>query len=143
LGGAEVQDFDGLLAEAIQAAQDMDVVFAIVRLHVAWEVEGYDRKTLSLPACTDELVANTAAVNPNIVVVTQSGSSIALPWADSVSAVVHTSYLGNATGDVIADMLFGKKNPSGKLSLTFAKQLQDIPSHGHFSSESGIVQYAE
>ncbi|KAI6107980.1 glycoside hydrolase family 3 protein [Pisolithus sp. B1] len=128
LGGAEVQDPDDLLAEAVQAAKDADVVIAV---------------TLNLPGRTDELVAKVATANPNTVVVTQSGSSIALPWADSVPAIVHAWYLGNATGDAIADVLFGKKNPSGKLSLTFPKRLEDVPSHGHFSSENGIVRYAE
>ncbi|KAI6129846.1 glycoside hydrolase family 3 protein [Pisolithus croceorrhizus] len=143
LGGAEVQDPDDLLAEAVQAAKDADVVIAVVGLNADWETEGYDRKTLNLPGRTDELVAKVATANPNTVVVTQSRSSVALPWADSVPAIVHAWYLGNATGDAIADVLFGKKNPSGKLSLTFPKRLEDVPSHGHFSSENGIVRYAE
>lgn len=71
------------------------------------------------------------------------GSSITLPWADSVPAIVHSWYLGNATGDAIADVLFGKKNPSGKLSLTFPKRLEDISSHGHFHSENGALRYGE
>lgn len=66
-----------------------------------------------------------------------------MPWADSVPAILHTWYLGNATGDAIADVLLGKKNPSGKLSLTFPKRLEDVPSYGHFHSENGEVRYAE
>lgn len=66
-----------------------------------------------------------------------------MPWADSVPAIVHAWYLGNATGDAIADVLFGKKNPSGKLSLTFPKRLEDIPARGHFHSENGTVLYGE
>ena len=64
-----------------------------------------------------------------------------MPWVNSVPAIVHTWYLGNASGDAIADVLFGKKNPSGKLSLTFPKNEEDVPSHGHFHSESGEVCY--
>ena len=66
-----------------------------------------------------------------------------MPWADSVPAIVHSWYLGNATGDAIADVLFGKKNPSGKLSLTFPKKLEDIAAHGHFHSENGALRYGE
>ena len=44
-----------------------------------------------------------------------------MPWVNSVSAIVHAWYLGNACGDAIADVLFGKQNPSGKLPLTFPK----------------------
>lgn len=64
-----------------------------------------------------------------------------MPWADSVPGIVHAWYLGNATGDAIADVLFGKHNPSGKLSLTFPKREEDVPSYGHFHSENGKVTF--
>jgi beta-glucosidase len=64
-----------------------------------------------------------------------------MPWADSVAAIVHSWYLGNSTGDAIADVLLGKKNPSGRLSLTFPKRMEDIPSYGHFHSENGKVNF--
>lgn len=54
-------------------------------------------------------------------------------------SILHAWYLGNATGDAIADVLFGNHNPSGKLSMTFPKSLEDVPSHGHFHSENGKV----
>ncbi|KAG6839583.1 hypothetical protein C0991_001270 [Blastosporella zonata] len=143
LGGAEVVDSDASLAEAVQLAKEADVVIAVVGLNADWETEGYDRTTLALPGRTDELIAKVAAANPRTIVVTQSGSSITLPWVDQVPALVHAWYLGNATGDAIADVLFGKHNPSGKLSLTFPKRLEDVPSYGHFHSENGEVRYAE
>ena len=62
-----------------------------------------------------------------------------MPWATSVPAIVHAWYLGNACGDAIADVIFGKQNPSGKLSLTFPKAEEDVPSYGHFHSENGEV----
>ncbi|KNZ74982.1 putative beta-glucosidase I [Termitomyces sp. J132] len=133
LGGAEVIDPDTSISEAVQFAKDADVVIAVVGLNGDWETEGYDRTT----------IAKVAAVNPNTVVVTQSGSSITLPWVDKVAALVHAWYLGNSTGDAIADVLFGKHNPSGKLPLTFPKRLEDVPSHGHFHSENGKVLYSE
>ncbi|KAF9229019.1 glycoside hydrolase family 3 protein [Gyrodon lividus] len=143
LGGAEVQDPDVKMAEAVKLASEADVVVAVVGLNADWETEGYDRKTLALPGRTDELITKVFAANRRTVVVTQSGSSITLPWADSVPAIVHSWYLGNATGDAIADVLFGKKNPSGKLSLTFPKRLEDVASHGHFHSENGVLLYGE
>jgi beta-glucosidase len=66
-----------------------------------------------------------------------------MPWVDQASSLLHTWYLGNATGDAIADVIFGKHNPSGKLSLTFPKRLEDVPAHGHFHSEKGRVTYSE
>ncbi|KAI0343869.1 beta-glucosidase [Trametopsis cervina] len=143
LGGAEVQDAEDLMSSAVQLATEADVVVAVVGLNADWETEGYDRTTLALPGRTDELISKLLAANPKTVVVTQSGSSITLPWADDVPALVHSWYLGNATGEAIGDVLTGKVNPSGKLSLTFPKRLEDVPSHGHFHHEHGEVRYAE
>jgi beta-glucosidase len=72
LGGAEIQDSDKLLEQAVELAKDADGVIAIVGLNDEWEKEGTDRTTLCLPARTDELIARVAAVNANTVVVTQA-----------------------------------------------------------------------
>ncbi|EMD34223.1 glycoside hydrolase family 3 protein [Gelatoporia subvermispora B] len=143
LGGAPVQDADDLMAEAVQLAREADAVVAVVGLNADWETEGYDRTTLALPQRTDELVSRVAKENKRTVVVTQAGSAITMPWVDEVHAVVHAWYLGNATGEAIADVLTGNVNPSGRLSLTFARRLEDYPSHGHFHSENGKVRYGE
>jgi beta-glucosidase len=62
-----------------------------------------------------------------------------MPWVTSVAAIVHAWYLGNVTGDAIADVLFGTQNLSGKLLLTFPKAEEDVPSYGRFHSENGKV----
>ncbi|EPS94698.1 hypothetical protein FOMPIDRAFT_80649 [Fomitopsis schrenkii] len=143
LGGQEVVDPDELMAEAVRLASEADAVIAVVGLNADWETEGYDRTTLALPARTDELVSKVAQANKRTVVVTQSGSAITMPWADEVSAIVHAWYLGNATGEAIGDVISGAVNPSGKMTLTFAKRLEDYGSHGHFHSENGKVRYSE
>jgi beta-glucosidase len=162
LGGAVVYTSDALMESAVIAAADADAVIAVVGLNADWETEGYDRTTLALPGRTDELVEKVLAANANTVIVTQSvryrdcswsnlislmtfpqGSAIEMPWADKAPAIVHAWYLGNATGDAIADVLFGRVNPSGKLSLTFPKRLVDVPAHGHFNSENGKLWYSE
>jgi Glycosyl hydrolase family 3 C-terminal domain len=66
-----------------------------------------------------------------------------MPWANSVPAIVHAWYLGNSTGDAIADVLFGKVNPSGKLPITFPARLEDVPSFGHFNVDDGKVLIAQ
>ena len=141
LGGAEVQHPDELMASAVKLAEEADAVIAVVGLNADWETEGYDRTTLALPGRTDELVRKVAAANKRTIVVTQSGSSITMPWADEVPAIVHAWYLGNATGDAIGQVLSGKVNPSGRLSLSFPKRLEDVPSHGHFHHEHGKVSH--
>jgi len=66
-----------------------------------------------------------------------------MPWADEVPAILQAWYAGNSAGDALADVLTGVVNPSAKLSLTFPRALEDIPSHGHFGSKLGPVRYAE
>lgn len=66
-----------------------------------------------------------------------------MPWVDNVAAIVHSWYLGNATGHAIADILVGKVNPAAKLSLTFPKRLQDTPSFHSFHTEHGRIHYSE
>lgn len=76
LGGAEVQDPDVKMAEAVKLASEADAVVAVVGLNADWETEGYDRKTLALPGQTDELITKVLVANPKTVVVTQSVRSI-------------------------------------------------------------------
>ena len=143
LGGAEVRNSDDLMNQAVELAREADVVIAVVGLNADLETEGYDRKTLALPGRTDELVQKVAEVNKNTIVVTQAGSAITMPWVDAVPSIVHSWYLGNTTGDAIAQVLFGEVNPAGRLSLTFPKRLEDVPSYTSFSLENGKVRYSE
>jgi len=144
LGGAEVLDSGKLLEEAVELAEEADVVIAVVGLNADIESEGFDRKTLSLPGRTNELIQEIAKVNKKTVVVTQAGSAITMPWVDEVPSIVHAWYLGNATGDAIAQVLLGDVNPAGRLSLTFPKRLEDLPaSYAPFSTQNGKLRYSE
>ncbi|KZV82289.1 glycoside hydrolase family 3 protein [Exidia glandulosa HHB12029] len=143
LGGAVVVDEEREMEIAEQAARDADVAIVVVGLNSDWETEGEDRTTLALPARTDELVRRVLAANARTVVINQSGSAVEMPWADDVSALLQTWYLGNSAGDAMADVLFGKVNPSARLSLTFPRRLQDTPSYNQFGSYGGTVMYGE
>lgn len=142
-GAAPCLDEEREIEKAVAIAKEADVAILVVGLNADFETEGYDRTTLKLPGRTDELVRRVAQANKNTVVVTQAGSSIEMPWVDEVPALIHSWYLGNSTGEAIADVLFGKVNPSAKLSLTFPRRLEDTPSYGHMGSENGTVWYAE
>lgn len=143
LGGAEVRNSNDLMNEAVEAAKEADFVIAVVGLNADFETEGHDRKTLALPGRTDELIRKVAEVNKNTIVVTQAGSAITMPWVDEVPSIVHAWYLGNMTGDAIAQVLLGEVNPAGRLSLTFPKRLEDVPSYASFALENGKVRYSE
>ncbi|KZT58969.1 glycoside hydrolase family 3 protein [Calocera cornea HHB12733] len=143
LGGAEKIDPETAIKEAAALAAKSDVAVVVVGLSPEWESEGFDRPTMDMPGRQDELVARVAAANPNTIVVVQAGSAVSMPWVDKVAGVVQAWYLGNEVGNAIADVLFGKINPSGRLPLTLPKRMEDIPAHNNFRSENGKVHYAE
>lgn len=88
--------------------------------------EGVDRSTLSLPVTDgvnqDALVEAVVAANPNTVVVLKNGGPVLLPWLDQVPAVLEAWYPAQEDGNIVADLLFGITNPSGKLPITFPTQ---------------------
>ena len=71
------------------------------------------------------------------------GSAVAMPWVDKVASIVQAWYSGNEAGNAIADVLFGKVNPSGKLTLTLPIRIEDTPSYLSYGSENGSVVYRE
>ncbi len=83
--------------------------------------------TLSLPDNQDALVSAVAAANPKTIVVLETGGPVSMPWIDNVSAAVEAWYPGIRGADAIADVLFGRVNPSAKLAVTFAKSDADLP----------------
>ncbi|GAA2616842.1 glycoside hydrolase family 3 C-terminal domain-containing protein [Paractinoplanes durhamensis] len=129
-------------AEAEQIARDAEV--AIVFAATAHETEGSDRESLDLPAAELALIARVAAANPRTVVVLSNGAVVrTTPWDTQVAAVLEGWLLGQAGGSAIADVLFGKVNPSGRLAETIPLKLADHPSYLDFPGEAGHVRYGE
>ena len=142
--GAQIKTTDEVaLEKALQLAKRADKVVLVAGLCKDWESEGYDRKDMHIPGWTDKMIAEVCKVNENVVVVSQSGSPIAMPWVNEVKALVHAWYGGNELGNAIADVLFGDVNPSGKLSLTFPEKLEHNPSFLNFGSTNSRVLYGE
>lgn len=131
------------IKKAVELAGQVDQVVVIAGLSADWESEGYDRHTMDLPGLQDELIARVAKANPKTVVVMQSGTPVTMPWASDVAGVVQSWFGGNETGNAIADVLFGKINPSGKLSLTFPIRGEDNPAFLNFKNDKGRALYGE
>ncbi|KAJ6007445.1 hypothetical protein N7540_011421 [Penicillium herquei] len=131
------------IEEAVRVAASMDQVILVAGLSGEWESEGEDRANMSLPPYTDELIEKVLKVNPNTVIVMQSGTPVEMPWINEAKAVLHTWYGGNETGNGLADVVFGDVNPSGKLPLTFPCKVKDNPTFFNFRSEGGRVLYGE
>ncbi|WP_225448239.1 glycoside hydrolase family 3 C-terminal domain-containing protein [Streptacidiphilus sp. P02-A3a] len=106
---------------AAQAATD-----AIVYVS-APEGEESDLTTLDLSSADETMIADVAAVNPNTVVVVNSGSPVVMPWLNSVAGVFENWYGGQETGAAVAALLFGTADPSGKLPVTFPGSLSQVP----------------
>ncbi|BCJ45651.1 glycosyl hydrolase [Actinoplanes ianthinogenes] len=127
---------------AARVARGSDV--ALVFVGSAHETEGADRDSLDLPAEHLALIERVAAANPNTVVVLSNGAVLLTsPWESAVPAIVEGWLLGQAGGSALADVLFGRVNPSGRLAETIPVKLADHPSYLDFPGEHGHVRYGE
>jgi beta-glucosidase len=141
-GETEAESDQDLLAEAVALAGTSDV--ALVFVGSAHETEGADRDGIDLPRAHQRLIAEVARANPRTVVILSNGAVLATrPWDAAVPAVVEGWLLGQAGGGAVADVLFGKVNPSGRLAETIPVRLADHPSYLDFPGEHGHVRYGE
>ena len=119
-----------LLIEAIKAAKEADLVIFVGGTSKSIETEGSDRSDIKLTLGQEELVAAISAVNPNIVSVIISGGPCDLQKLEKYSpAIVQGWWNGLEGGNALADVLFGKIAPSGKLPFTFPIKLEDSPAY--------------
>jgi beta-glucosidase len=133
-----------LIDEAVKVAEDAEVALLFIALPSSKESEGYDRPDLDLTKQQINLIQAVARVQANTVVILNSGSAITMqPWLDQVGAVMQAWMMGQAGAGAIADVLFGKVNPSGKLAETFPFALEDTPAHINYPGEGGKVRYGE
>jgi beta-glucosidase len=111
------------LAPAIQAAKSADVAIVMVGDK---QSEGKDHP-LSLGVDQDALVVAVALANPRTIVVVKSGGPVLMPWSRQIPAILEAWYPGEEDGNVVADLLTGAVNPSGKLPITFPDSEQQGP----------------
>ncbi len=133
-----------MIDEAVEIAKTADVTLLFISLPESIESEGYDREDLNLTVHQIALIEAVVKVQPETVVILNSGSAITMqPWIDDVPAVLHAWMMGQAGGGAIADVLFGKVNPSGKLAETFPLLLEDTPAYINYPGDAGSVHYGE
>jgi beta-glucosidase len=109
-------------AAALARQSDVAIVFAY-----EWMSEGTDLPSLSLPENQDALIEQVAAANPRTIVVLETGTAVLMPWIDKVGGVLEAWYAGSKGADAVANVLFGKVNPSAKLPMTFPLSERDLP----------------
>jgi beta-glucosidase len=127
---------------AVNLAKSSSVAVIFANL---FESEGSDLGGIDLPGNYNQLISDVAAVNPNTIVVLNTGSAVTMPWLGSVAGVFESWYPGQQDGTAMAALLFGDVNPSGKLPVTFPKSLSDVPasSTAQWPGQNGQVQYSE
>jgi beta-glucosidase len=118
---------------------------AVVVVSDDTETEAADRLSLNLPSAQDELISAVAAANPHTTVVINAGAPVAMPWLGQVGAVLDAWYPGQSSGTSLADVLFGKADPSGHLPVTFPTSLSQVPASTtqQFPGVNGEVEYSE
>jgi beta-glucosidase len=120
-----VADNNGNLADAAAAAAAADVTIVMAGVVTS---EGTDRPDLSLPSSQDALIVAVAAAAPGkTVLVLKDGDPVLMPWIDQVPAVLEAWNPGQEDGNIVANLLFGVANPSGKLPVTYPKPASDTP----------------
>ncbi|MBF6413986.1 glycoside hydrolase family 3 C-terminal domain-containing protein [Nocardia cyriacigeorgica] len=133
-----------LVAEAVAAAREAEVAVVFLGLGAGQESEGFDRDDIELPADQLALLADIVAVQPKTVVVLSHGGVLRLaPVTELVPAIVDGALLGQAGGGALADVLFGRINPSGRLTETVPLRLQDVPAYLNFPGENSHIRYGE
>ncbi|VXC05405.1 Periplasmic beta-glucosidase [Flavobacterium sp. 9R] len=120
-------DKSGFVA-AKKVAASADVVVMVLGEHGFQSGEGRSRTNLDLPGVQQELLEEVYKVNPNIVLVLNNGRPLALPWAaEHIPAIVEAWHLGTQTGNAVAQVLYGDYNPSGKLPMSFPRNVGQVP----------------
>jgi beta-glucosidase len=134
---------DAAIERAVAAARGATTALLFIGLTGEWDGEGIDRPNIDLPHRQNDLVERVAEVNPNTIVVLQSGSPVAMPWLRNVAAVLQAWYPGQEAGNALADVLLGKADPGGRLPQTFPARLEDDPTFINYPGERGHVRYGE
>jgi len=127
----EIQEHSNkLLNEALELAKTCDAVIFTGGLNRAYDTEGFDRTSYDLPYNQDRVINALLDVNPNTVIYLLSGSAINTSrFADKAKAILWSSMNGMQGGLALAEVIFGVTNPSGKLPVTFAADINDYASH--------------
>ena len=104
--------------------------------------KGGDRTNIELPKVQREFLKALKAAGKQVVYVNCSGSAIALqPETETCDAIIQAWYPGQEGGTAIADVLFGDYNPSGKLSVTFYKNSEQLPDYEDYSMKGRTYRY--
>ena len=117
-----------MIAEAVKAAQASEVVVAVVGEAADMSGEASSRSDIGIPESQMALLKALKQTGKPLVILVLNGRPLTLNWeAENADALLDIWFGGTETGNAVADVLFGDYNPSGKLSMTFPKNVGQIP----------------
>ena len=132
---------DTKLTEAVELAKKVKIPVVFAGLPDAYESEGFDREHMQMPKGHLALIEAVAMVNPNTVVVLFAGSVVAVPFINSVKAILYMGLPGESGAKSTCDLLFGKANPCGKLAETWPVKYEDCICSDYFGQKN--AEYRE
>jgi beta-glucosidase len=141
---AKEPDFDKI-DQAVVIAEESDVAVICVGWDKMYETEGYDKdEGITLPGHQEELIRKVAAVNPNTIVIINSGTPVLMDgWEPAVKGLMLAYYPGHEGGNALASLLFGEVSPSGKLPFTFIADSSQAPAFRNYMSVNPTIRYEE
>lgn len=131
------------IATAAAVAARAAVPVVVVGTTPAIETESRDRTSIDLPGAQADLVRAVVAANPRTVVVVNSGAPVDLTCADGAAAVVQAWFPGQEAGAAIAAVLFGDREPGGRLPTTFPHSIAALPIVPPVPEAGGHIAYGE
>lgn len=134
---------DDAWEQGLAAAKAADVAVIFAGLPDSFESEGFDRKDLRMPQVQVDAIQAVAAVAKHTVVVLHTGSPVEMPWLEQVDAVLNLYLSGEGSGEAAVQLLYGEKNPSGKLAETYPLRVQDTPAYLTYGKNKLAADYAE
>lgn len=132
-----------LTKEALELAQNADIILYCFGLDELSESEGLDRTHMRIPQNQIELLEALMKSNADIVGILSAGSAIEMPWHNSCKAILHGYLSGQAGASAMLDLIMGKANPSGRLNETYPIRYEDTPAYRYFPSTERTAEYRE
>ncbi len=126
--GCSIQGDTADIPAAVSVAREADAV--ILAIGESWKMSGeaHSRGNISIPGRQEELAAELFKLEKPVVVLLMNGRPLTIPWlAENAPSLLECWFPGTQAGNAIADVIFGKYNPSGKLTVTFPYSVGQIP----------------
>lgn len=139
----DLQSDEAALTQAKAVAQEADVAVIFVSTAVGEDGENGDRHDLNILAVHEQLIREVASVQPNVAVVLANSDAVVMPWLGECKALLETFFAGQGMGRAVAEILFGQRNPSGKLTVTVPNTLEETPAWLNYPGENLRHHYGE